>query len=140
MEPEHFVGKIAQKVIIEKDGTLLLVRNAFDKSIGVWDLPGGRLHLDEQPIEGVTREIKEELGVDIVVHKIVYVDQHRKTKNNELTVMLAYAAELADPAQALTLDPIEVEEVVWIKPSELDSYKTFSNIDRALRVYFKDAV
>lgn len=30
-----------------------------------WDLPGGVLGLDEEPIEGVVREVKEETGLQV---------------------------------------------------------------------------
>jgi 8-oxo-dGTP diphosphatase len=125
---------------LEKDGKVLLLRNAFDKSIGVWDLPGGRLHIDEQPIDGVKREILEELGVEIEVKGIVYADQHRKTKNNELTLLLVYLAVLKDPTKDFVFDPDEVEEIVWVKFSDLDSYKTFGNIELALKTYYSTRV
>ena len=137
MESEHFVGAVTQKLFLEKDGQVLLCRNAFDKSIGVWDLPGGRLYMDEQPLDGIKREILEELGVDIEIKGIVYADQHRKTKNNELTLLLVYAATLKDPAQELVLDPTEVEDVMWVHPADLHTYKNFNNIEQALRSYYK---
>ena len=134
---EHFVGKVTQKLFLEKDGKVLLVQSAYDKSIGVWDLPGGRLHVNEQPIEGIKRETREELGVEIEVTGIAYVDQHRKTKNNELTLLLIYTAVLKDPAQDFILDPDEVEDVVWVKFAELGTYKSFGNIEQALRTHYK---
>jgi len=58
----HFVGKITQKAIIEHDGKILVCRGIGDK---IWEFPGGRLNEGEAPVEGIAREIKEELGLEI---------------------------------------------------------------------------
>ena len=40
---QHFLGKVAQKVIIIRDNQVLLVRDPRQKS-EIWELPGGRLN------------------------------------------------------------------------------------------------
>jgi 8-oxo-dGTP diphosphatase len=43
---------------------LLLKRRSNDvHKPGVWDIPGGRLEIGEDPFEGLLRELKEETGV-----------------------------------------------------------------------------
>src|SRR5947207_1396266 len=67
---QHFVGKIAQKALIEKEGKILLVQypqSESNSASGKWDLPGGRLNINENPIESLKREVREELGVEIEV-------------------------------------------------------------------------
>lgn len=62
---------IAQKAVIKQgDRFLILLRvaerngkpNAFAE---VWDFPGGRLEKDEDPEQGLVREVKEETQLDI---------------------------------------------------------------------------
>ena len=60
-DSKHLIADIPQKAILEHDGKVLIVCD--DK--GKWQLPGGRLHEGEEPIECVKREIQEELGVDV---------------------------------------------------------------------------
>jgi ADP-ribose pyrophosphatase YjhB (NUDIX family) len=49
MGSEHFVGKVAQKALIEKDGKILFVQYPVgDAAEGLWDLPGGRLNQSER--------------------------------------------------------------------------------------------
>lgn len=55
-------------VIVNAQGKILLVRDAGKLDHvghdGQWDFPGGRMDHGEGPIEGLLREIREELGVE----------------------------------------------------------------------------
>ena len=55
----HFEGKIAQKAIICNENKVLLVRDPRMDSV-IWELPGGRMNIDEEPRDAVAREIQEE--------------------------------------------------------------------------------
>jgi 8-oxo-dGTP pyrophosphatase MutT (NUDIX family) len=53
-----YTGQVSVKGVVLLDDRVLLMRN--DRA--QWELPGGRLELDETPEECVTREIAEETG------------------------------------------------------------------------------
>jgi 8-oxo-dGTP pyrophosphatase MutT (NUDIX family) len=53
-----YTGQVSVKGVVLLDCRVLLVRNERAE----WELPGGRLELDETPQECVTREITEEAG------------------------------------------------------------------------------
>jgi 8-oxo-dGTP diphosphatase len=63
--------RIAVKSFIVQEGKLLVIKRRSDDvhKPGQWDIPGGRLELGEDPIEGLKRETREEtnLEVDIVL-------------------------------------------------------------------------
>jgi ADP-ribose pyrophosphatase YjhB (NUDIX family) len=50
--------------ILEKDGKILLVKEAKEIAKGMWSHPAGWIDVGENPIEAVKREVKEEAGVD----------------------------------------------------------------------------
>jgi ADP-ribose pyrophosphatase YjhB (NUDIX family) len=50
---------------LDDPGRVLLTRRARDPYAGMWDLPGGFLHEDEHPVDGVRRELLEETGLEI---------------------------------------------------------------------------
>jgi 8-oxo-dGTP pyrophosphatase MutT (NUDIX family) len=49
-------------VYVVHDGAVLLHKH---KKLGMWLPPGGHIELDEDPVEAVVREAKEETGLDI---------------------------------------------------------------------------
>ena len=58
--------------IIENDKQqILLVKRKYDPKKGYWDLPGGFMMPGEDVETSSKRELKEELGVDIEVKKLV---------------------------------------------------------------------
>jgi mutator protein MutT len=57
--------KVSKAVIIKEDGALLLLRSKGEKFPGKWDLPGGHIHVGEDPKDGLVREVKEETGVTL---------------------------------------------------------------------------
>ena len=56
---------VSKAVIIKQDGALLLLRSAGEKFPNKWDLPGGHIHVGEDPKNGLVREVKEETGVTL---------------------------------------------------------------------------
>ncbi len=64
----RFNYRITGVVIV--DGKVLLQRNAGEE---VWFMPGGRAELGEPAEETLRREMREELGVDIVVERLLWV-------------------------------------------------------------------
>lgn len=56
----------------ERDGTVLLTRvSAKGPGGGLWTLPGGGLRFGEDPVAGVTREVREETGYDVKLGALV---------------------------------------------------------------------
>jgi 8-oxo-dGTP diphosphatase len=63
--------------IIERDGTFLAARRSGGQSQeGLWEFPGGKIRDKETPRQALTREIMEELGVEITVGRPVSPNFH----------------------------------------------------------------
>lgn len=56
-------------LIVIKNRKLLL---AFSNNKQAFYLPGGKVDANETPVEALTREIKEELNVDLQPHRLQY--------------------------------------------------------------------
>jgi len=66
--PEPRIGVGA---VIVRDDALLMVKRAHDPGKGLWSIPGGRLEHGEYISEALTREVKEETGLDVDVGDLV---------------------------------------------------------------------
>jgi len=131
----HFIGKVAQKIILEKDGKVLIVRDPREKQ-NLWEIPGGRLHENEKPADGLRRELLEELGAEVELGGVVHIDTVRFNMTGENHLVLVYRGTLKNPNQEFLLQVDEVAETRWIGPAELDRQGIYPNYRRALEVYF----
>ena len=57
--------------IFDDDGKVLLLEHVFRPDSG-WGLPGGFLSSGEQPEEGLRRELREEIGVELKDVKLLF--------------------------------------------------------------------
>jgi 8-oxo-dGTP diphosphatase len=80
----------AVKAFIINDGKVLLIKrrsNDIHKP-GGWDIPGGRLELNEDPYTGLIREVKEEVQLEIEI--LFPIDIHYFTRDDgqQVTLMI----------------------------------------------------
>jgi 8-oxo-dGTP diphosphatase len=64
--PEVCVGGVALH-----DGNLLLIRRGHGPAAGEWSVPGGRVEHGETLAEAVTREVREETGLECVCGRFI---------------------------------------------------------------------
>jgi 8-oxo-dGTP diphosphatase len=134
---QHFDGKVAQKaVIVRGDGRVLVMRDPRGGNEALWELPGGRLNEGEVPEEGLAREIREELGIAVVVGAVVYVTQFYQHSEQRNALMIAYLATMVDEAAELVLEEGEVAEVKWVGKEDWERLQYFPEYAETLRRYF----
>jgi 8-oxo-dGTP diphosphatase len=63
--------------VIEHDGAFLVTRRQSGVHLaGLWEFPGGKIEPTETHEEALRREIREELGADVAVNRLVYYTVH----------------------------------------------------------------
>jgi 8-oxo-dGTP pyrophosphatase MutT (NUDIX family) len=62
-----YMVPVSVKGLVIEDGKVWLRQNER----GEWELPGGKLEKNEQPEETVIREMREELGYDVLVKDLL---------------------------------------------------------------------
>lgn len=79
--------------VIIKDTKVLLIKRGVEPFKGYWALPGGHSDWDETLEETVKREVKEEIGVEVVSLKQIgiYSDPKRHPKQS---INVPYGAEI----------------------------------------------
>lgn len=58
--------------VVQRDGTVFAARRNADRSAGgLWEFPGGKIEGNETPEAALRRELREELGVNVMVGLLV---------------------------------------------------------------------
>lgn len=105
--------KVIDKValIYVKDGKILSSRS---KGKDKYYLPGGKRENDETDLETLTREIKEELSVDIIKESVkpygIFTAQAHGKEENVLVQMTCLQADFS----GILMPANEIEEIVWL--------------------------
>lgn len=102
-----------------KDGKALVSVRAREPEKGRLDVPGGFLLPGEDPLSGLKREVKEELGVDIEVgvEDCISMVPHRYGDEGDFVLALGFIARITGGEISPTDD---VEEVHWVSEHDLD--------------------
>lgn len=117
--------------VVTSDGRVLLQRRALVKESwpGLWDISvAGHVSAGETAIDGVIREAYEELGLRVAPGELTFLGTLRyqcvlraEYIENEIHDAFLLRRDVALPS--LTLDPLEVAEVVLVRPAELPLYE-----------------
>ncbi|HEX2061034.1 MAG TPA: NUDIX domain-containing protein, partial [Thermoanaerobaculia bacterium] len=117
--------------IVRSDGHVLLQRRSPSKASwpGMWDISvAGHVSAGESAIEAVLREAFEELGLTVAREELRYLGslRYRAVVNDGTYIENEYhevylTVRDIDPA-SLRLDPLEVAEVRFVPPEELERY------------------
>jgi len=90
--------RIAVKSFVMKDGKLLILKRASNdvQKPTIWEIPGGRLELGEDPREGIKRETKEETGIDVEVLHPINVRHFVRDDGQTITMLIFLCKALQD--------------------------------------------
>jgi len=105
--------------VIVRDGRILLARRPAHKHLPLkWEFPGGKVEPDESPAAAIVREIREELGCDLVLTRALprFLHDYRTV----VIEMIPFVGELA--AGSPEPHPHEHTELAWVEPVKLTSY------------------
>ncbi len=64
-----FIPVVCAICVNTSNEVLVFKRKAGKTNAGLWEFPGGKVELNEDPGQALVREIKEELSVDITIVK-----------------------------------------------------------------------
>lgn len=129
----HVVGDFGQKALIAKDGKVLMCKGIGDQ---YWDLPGGRLHVNEDPAQGLMRELKEELGVDTKIGEPFYATVWYGAKSGLPRIFVVYLVTLIDPLAEFTVAKDELEAIAWLGKDDLETAGPSADWMPVLRKFF----
>ncbi|WP_309733943.1 8-oxo-dGTP diphosphatase MutT [Chamaesiphon sp. OTE_75_metabat_556] len=110
--------QIGVAVIWNQSGQILIDRRKASGTMGgLWEFPGGKIEPGETVAECIIREIREELAIEITVGAHLISINHTYP-NFQLTAIVHHCQHISGIPQ-----PLESEEVRWVKASDLNNYQ-----------------
>ena len=113
----HLTTRVAEYGIITHDNKFLMLR--FSKETNpseAWIFPGGRLDINDNPKNGLVREIKEETGLDIDV--LFPCDATMWGRNEDHRYAVFFVCELKSDSKVNLCN--EHQDFKWFSFDELD--------------------
>lgn len=110
--------KIVVAGILEREGRVLVARRAEGSPgglAGAWEFPGGKIEAGETAHEALKRELREELGVEIVVVDSEPLDVEDWKYDHGHFEIQVYRVKIA----AGTAEPLEHAEIRWLMPADI---------------------
>ncbi len=106
--------------ISDEAGRLLLLRRAIEPSFGKLMIPGGFLDGGESLEEGVRREVREEVGLEVteLAYLTSFPNQYLFDGFHRVTVDVMFAGQVA--SLDVVLDHDESESFAFVDPLTLD--------------------
>ena len=119
--------------VIVRDGRALITKRGSEPEKGRFDVPGGFLNAGEEALDGLRRELKEELGVevDVSIDDCLQMATHTYGDDDEAGYVLAigFSARLRSGEPKAADD---VADLQWVTLDELDDIDFAWEHDREL--------
>jgi 8-oxo-dGTP diphosphatase len=110
--------QIGVAVIWDRSGQILIDKRKASGSMGgLWEFPGGKIEPGETVPECIVREIREELGIEILVGAHLISIEHTYP-TFQLTLIVHHCQHISGIPQ-----PIESDEIRWVNVVDLDKYQ-----------------
>jgi 8-oxo-dGTP diphosphatase len=124
---------------IVRDMQILLARRHQPELLEAhlkWELPGGKVELQESPHDALVREIHEELGTEIRILRLlphVQSNIYHSKKGIIHSVVLAFESVIVRGEARPHVAEKAVREIVWAKKTELDKYDLLPGTEQFVR-------
>ncbi len=110
---------VALKGIIINNGKILIIkRNKSEINGDIWETPGGKIEFGETLEEALLREIKEEVGLDVMVDKMLYATTFMSNPNRQLVILTYLCRSEGDEIKLSN----EHTEYKWVAMDEARKY------------------
>lgn len=128
---------------IARGGKVLLAKRVQPELPEVhlkWELPGGKVKLEESPHEALAREIKEELGTEIsVVRLLPHVQSNIYHAPNRLihSIILAFESVVIKGTKLPSPTEESVEAVRWVEIKDLNKFELLPGTSEFIECLYK---
>ncbi len=129
--------KITSSAILIRNNKILAYKRSENKKCyaGFWDVTGGHVEEKETPEDALKREVKEELGIDVIEFKFfdamknVIDPTSKEIYNHYYFIVTSWKGEIKNQSDA--------EELKWIGKDEIDDFRFTPEMKELLKKVLK---
>jgi 8-oxo-dGTP pyrophosphatase MutT (NUDIX family) len=121
--------RVAAGALFATDDAVLLVHKTYSNG---WDLPGGYVDIGESPAAACEREVREELGLDRTVRRLLANDWAPNDREGDKILYLFDCGPLGDDEPRIRLDGTELDAYEWVSLAKLGDY-VIPRLERRVR-------
>lgn len=104
-------------VVVNGKGEILLAQRAGHQHLaGLWEFPGGKLEPSELPLVGLWRELKEELGIDLISAEPLIQIHHQYPDKSVLLDVYTVTQFAGEPFGR------EGQPLAWVNKADLEQF------------------
>lgn len=96
----------------------------------IFELPGGHIEFGENIVDGLKREVMEEIGMSISVGEPFAVFDYKNDIKKSHSVEVVYFAKFTDPLENIKLNPEDHSEYIWVSEHEIPEVGSISPEER----------
>ena len=105
--------------LVDPDGRVLIAQRPEGKAMaGLWEFPGGKVELGEQPEQTLIRELREELGITIKQECLAPLTFASHAYPEFHLLMPLYVCRRWEGF----VEAREKQRLKWVRPNELRNY------------------
>lgn len=133
----YFSLTVRTRVLIICGDELLVVKGWIGDQ--KWSLPGGGLHLKEQPVVGARREVQEETGVILSTSELLHIGRSSITR---YCISIKYHCFVAtiDHYPNFKRQRLEISEIEWMKIDKLTKQNAGEDTLDVIRIWRSTSV
>lgn len=109
-----FIHVVAGALFDSAGRVLIAQRPAGKHMAGGWEFPGGKLDAGEEPLAGLKRELREELGVEVHAAEPLIAYEHEYPERRVLLDLWLVIRYAGDP------QPLDAPALQWVALDALD--------------------
>ncbi|MBL7169852.1 MAG: NUDIX domain-containing protein [Candidatus Aenigmarchaeota archaeon] len=124
-------------LIINQEGKVLLCRSR--KWNNLWIVPGGHIEYGESIEDAIKREIKEEVGLDIELKKVLFVQELIEPKDYiKKKHLISLECVCSTKDNNVEIDDDEIQDHKWIEPEDALKEKTDPYTHEFIKKYLEE--
>lgn len=138
-KPENFDPKIevVSCFVEHRDRILLLLRQDHKSEPNTWGVPAGKIEQNEDIIQAVIRETREETGIILGVSNIEYLGVvHVSYPNIDFDYHMSRSVLSPENNPDIVINPDEHKEHRWVTPQEALELDLIEDEDGCIRMHY----